>query len=213
MIIKICCIKSIDEANLAIRYGASALGLVSDMPDGPGVISEREIVKIRKALPKKISLFLLSSKKSYSAISSQIDLIKPSHLQLVDYIDPKVIRTIKSNYPDIAIVQVIHISDDSAFDLLSKYEKLSDFFLLDSGSPFSEMKSLGGTGKTHDWNISREFVRKSKKPVFLAGGLNARNINKAAKEVMPYGFDLCSSVRTNDCLDENKLKEFFEATY
>ena len=60
--VKICCINSTLEMKLAINYGASAIGLVSQMPSGPGVISEREIAEIAKKVPLGVSSFLLTSK-------------------------------------------------------------------------------------------------------------------------------------------------------
>ena len=64
---------------------------------------------------------------------------------------------------------------------------------------------MGGTGKPHNWQLSRKIVDQSKVPVYLAGGINAENVKEALDKVQPYGLDLCSSVRTN-----NKLAAFFK---
>ena len=67
---------------------------------------------------------------------------------------------------------------------------------------------FGGTGTVHDWSISKRFVASTDRPVFLAGGLNSKNVFKAITEVRPYGVDVCSGVRSDGQLDEAKLKAF-----
>ncbi|MGB5288332.1 MAG: hypothetical protein WBN42_07545, partial [Ignavibacteriaceae bacterium] len=68
----------------------------------------------------------------------------------------------------------------------------------------------GGTGRTHNWEISRKIKDQVNIPIFLAGGLNQGNVMEAIKTVQPYGLDICSGVRTENRLDEEKLKLFFE---
>ena len=68
---------------------------------------------------------------------------------------------------------------------------------------------MGGTGKTHNWALSKRIREEVNIPVWLAGGLNSDNINEAIEYVQPYGVDLCSGVRTNDKLDSQKLINFF----
>jgi phosphoribosylanthranilate isomerase len=68
---------------------------------------------------------------------------------------------------------------------------------LDSGNPNLSVKELGGTGRIHNWEISREIRKSISIPIFLAGGLNKDNVKQAIDFVHPFGLDLCSSVRTN----------------
>jgi phosphoribosylanthranilate isomerase len=82
---------------------------------------------------------------------------------------------------------------------------------LDSGNPNLFVKELGGTGRTHNWELSRKIRESIKVPIFLAGGLNQDNVRSAIETVEPYGVDLCSGVRTNGNLDEIKLEAFFKA--
>jgi phosphoribosylanthranilate isomerase len=86
-----------------------------------------------------------------------------------------------------------------------------DAILLDSGNPKAAIKTLGGTGNVHNWDISRDLVKAVKVPVFLAGGLNAGNVQDAIRHVQPFGVDICSGVRTNGKLDAEKLKAFVAA--
>jgi phosphoribosylanthranilate isomerase len=84
----------------------------------------------------------------------------------------------------------------------------ADAILLDSGRPNAKVPELGGTGREHDWSVSREIVETLTTPVFLAGGLHPDNVNKAILQVSPFGVDLCSGVRTNKGLDKSLLESF-----
>ncbi|GAB4286562.1 MAG: phosphoribosylanthranilate isomerase [Ignavibacteriaceae bacterium] len=211
--IKICCISSIEEARLAFKYGASAVGLVSEMPGGPGIISEDLIREIANSVPPPVATFLLTSKTSAEEIIGQQIRTNVNTIQLVDYIQPDETEKIKTALPFVKIVQVIHVRDEYQIDEAIEAEKTADAVLLDSGNPALEIKELGGTGRTHNWEISRKICERIKKPVFLAGGLNADNVKSAISFVKPFGVDICSGVRTNGRLDEIKLKRFVSSVF
>ena len=208
--IKICCISSIEEAQMAIKLGASAIGLVSEMPSGPGVISEEAISEIAKTAPADIKTFLLTSKQNTKEIIEQIKRCNPTTIQIVDELLEGDYADIKREHPQIEIVQVLHINDEGSIDEAIKVSKKVDAILLDSGNQKLDVKELGGTGRTHDWSISKKIVDAVSVPVFLAGGINSKNVVDAIESVNPYGLDLCSSVRTNDKLDPEKITEFFK---
>lgn len=208
--VKICCIVSIEEANRAINHGASAIGLVSKMPSGPGVISEKTIKEIAEQTPQSISTFLLTSKQNVDEIIEQHNRCRTNTIQLCDRIINGSHLQLKKALPGIKIVQVIHITDDESINEAIEISKLVDVILLDSGNQKLVTKELGSTGRTHDWTISRKIVDSIKVPVFLAGGLNPQNVDEAILQVKPYGVDVCSGVRTNSKLDEEKLKLFFD---
>lgn len=209
--VKICCISSINEAALAIKYGASALGLVSSMPSGPGVIGEDLISEIAQAVPPPIATFLLTSKTDAQSIIKQQRKTKVNTLQLVDAVSFNALKKIRSELPGIKLVQVIHVLNDKSVKEAIDVQEFVDALLLDSGNPNLKIKELGGTGRVHNWDISKIIVDSVSIPVFLAGGLNESNIKQAINKVNPFGLDLCSSVRTNGKLDEIKLKRIFLA--
>jgi len=209
--VKICCIRSIEEAKLAIKYGASAIGLVSEMPSGPGVISADLIVEIAKQVPADISTFLLTSKTKAEEIITQYKKCNTTHIQLVDNVEIDIYKNIKDELPNIKIVQVIHVTGEESIGEAVSVSDFVDLILLDSGNQKLAVKELGGTGKTHDWSISKKIVERIKVPVFLAGGINPSNVSAAINEVKPYGIDLCSGVRINIRLDETLLRKFFTA--
>ena len=208
--IKICCISSLDEANLAIRHGASAIGLVGSMPSGPGILSDDLIFSIAKQVPTTIETFLLTSETSAEQIITHHQKVKTNTIQIVDALQDGTYLEIKKALPGIKLVQVIHVVDEHSIEQAIEVSELVDYLLLDSGNPNLKTKILGGTGKPHNWDLSRKIVEQSIVPVYLAGGINAENVKAAIDKVQPYGLDLCSSVRTHNQLDEIKLAAFFK---
>ncbi|MBN1299982.1 MAG: phosphoribosylanthranilate isomerase [Melioribacteraceae bacterium] len=209
--VKICCISSSEEAMLAIKYGADAVGLVSSMPSGPGVIEDEKISEIAALIPPGIDSFLLTSKQNVNEIVKQHGICRTKTIQLCDRLLYGTYRELKERLPGISIVQVVHVTDKSSVDEACSLSGNVDAILLDSGNQKLKIKELGGTGRTHDWELSRQIVQLSGKPVFLAGGLNSENVVDAVNIVKPYGVDLCSGVRTNGKLNEDKLTRFFKS--
>lgn len=209
--VKICCISSVDEANLAIQCGASALGLVGNMPSGPGIISDNLIAEIALEVPKHIETFLLTSETNVEKILKHHSKVNTTTIQIVDSLTEGTHQQLKKELPNVKIVQVLHVLNESSIDEALEISKNVDTILLDSGNPNLQTKELGGTGRVHNWEISKKIVENVAVPVFLAGGLNPLNALKAIEQVNPYGLDLCSGVRTNGKLDEAKLKAFFQA--
>ena len=209
--IKICCISSIEEAQLAIRYGASALGLVSAMPSGPGPIEEDLIARIAATIPPSVASFLLTSKQDVTSIIEQQRRCRVNTLQLVDRLETGTYDDLRQALPGISIVQVIHVTGQESIQEALTVAPHVHAILLDSGNPSLQIKELGGTGRVHDWTISRELRERVNVPIYLAGGLSPDNAAMAVQQVGPFGLDICSGVRTNGTLDERKLSAFFEA--
>ena len=207
--VKICCISSTDEARMAIKFGASALGLVANMPSGPGVITDEEILTIAKIVPPTISTFMLTSETSADEIIKHHLRTLTNTIQIVDELKEGTYEKIREALPTIKIVQVIHVVNEKTIDEAIKISYSVDALLLDSGNPNLEIKELGGTGRVHNWTLSRKIVEQSKVPVFLAGGLTSENVRQAIDQVQPFGLDLCSGVRTDKKLDPRKLEMFF----
>ncbi len=208
--VKICCMSRIEEAQLAIRYGASAVGLVSSMPSGPGVIEEEMIAHIADTIPPGIASFLLTSKQDVASIIEQQKRCRVNTLQIVDRLLHGSYQDLRAALPGIAIVQVIHVTGEESLEEAMSIAPYVHGILLDSGNPSLAIKELGGTGRTHNWEVSRRICEAVQVPIFLAGGLHAENVVAAIQQVRPFALDLCSSVRTNGMLDEAKLQRFFE---
>ncbi len=209
--IKICCIGSVAEAQTVISFGANAIGLVGKMPSGQGVITDDLICSIAKTVPPPIATFLLTSETSSGGIINHHRRVNTNTIQIVDALKLGSYRDIREKLPNVKIVQVIHVLDEKSMEEAIKISEKVDYLLLDSGNPNLAVKELGGTGRTHNWAISRKIVEQSKVPVFLAGGLNVGNVREAIDIVQPFGVDVCSGVRTDYKLDERKLEAFFKA--
>jgi phosphoribosylanthranilate isomerase len=209
--VKICCISSVAEAHMAIEAGASALGLVSAMPSGPGVISAEQIAEIAATVPPPIATFLLTSKQDVESIIEQQRRCRTNCVQLCDCVTSGSLRELKAALPGISIIQVIHVTGPESVDEAVAVASSVDAILLDSGNPSLAVKELGGTGRRHDWSLSRKIRERVSVPIFLAGGLKPENVGEAIAGVQPFGLDLCSGVRTEGKLDRSKLASFFAA--
>ncbi len=209
--LKVCCISSVAEARLAVGLGASALGLVSEMPSGPGVISEALIAEIAATVPAGIGTFLLTSHDQPEAIIAQQRRCQVNTIQLCDRLGPGAHQKLRRALPGVAIVQVIHVSSGGALAEAQAVAPGVDAILLDSGNQSLAIKELGGTGRTHDWEISRRICTSIDRPIFLAGGLRPDNVAEAIESVRPYAVDVCSGVRTLGHLDKTKLSSFVAA--
>ena len=211
--VKICCISSIEEAKLAVAYGAAAIGLVGRMPSGPGTITDELIHAIAKTVPPPIQTFLLTSETTTDNIIEHHRKVNTTTIQIVDALSGREYHKIREAIPNVQLVQVIHVLDEGSIKEAIEISEFVDAILLDSGNPNLPTKVLGGTGKTHNWDLSKKIREKISLPIFLAGGINKDNIKKAIEHVQPYGIDLCSSVRTNGQLDESKLEALFNALH
>jgi len=209
--IKICCIANEQEAAQAISFGASAIGLVGEMPSGPGPISDEEIYRIAKTVPPPVATFLLTSEQTARGIIDHHHRTRTNTIQIVDELQDREYQAIRDELPTVKVVQVIHVVGDRSVDEAVELAEHVDAILLDSGNPTLAVKELGGTGRRHDWSLSRRIVETCGRPVFLAGGLNAGNVREAIDTVQPFGLDLCSGVRTEGRLDIEKLEAFFKA--
>jgi phosphoribosylanthranilate isomerase len=209
--LKVCCIQDVEEAHLAVRLGAAALGLVSAMPSGPGVIAEEMIAAIAGIVPPPVASFLLTSRQDVAGIVEQQRRTRVSTLQICDRLEPGAHRELRRALPGIALVQVVHVTGPESVEEAMAVAGEADAILLDSGNQSLAVKELGGTGRRHDWRLSRQIRESVPVPIFLAGGLRAENVQEAIAEVAPFALDVCSGVRTDGRLDPQKLERFVAA--
>ena len=216
--VKICCIADVAEARLAVAAGARALGLVSAMPSGPGVIDEASIATVAQAMAddhgSAVQTFLLTSQQTAAGIAAQHRRCRTTTLQLVDAVPHDQLRLLRAALPGVQLVQVVHVTGPGSIDDAVAVAPLVDAILLDSGNPHAAVKELGGTGRTHDWALSariRAAVAALGRPLYLAGGLQPQNLAAAVAAVQPFGLDVCSGVRQHGRLDAARLAAFFSA--
>ncbi len=209
--VKICCISSVEEAALAVRHGAAALGLVGRMPSGPGVFDDRLIAEFAASTPPPVATFLLTSETEPEVIVDHVRRCGTNTVQIVDAVEPSVYRALRRAVPGVKIVQVIHVTGPDSLDQAKARASSVDAILLDSGRPQAQIKELGGTGRVHDWSLSQRIVAEVSRPVFLAGGIRPENAAEAYCQVRPFGIDLCTGVRRDGRLDPERLGGLFAA--
>jgi phosphoribosylanthranilate isomerase len=210
--VKVCCIN-----RAAAAAGADALGLVSAMPSGPGVISDAQVAHIAQSIKDTpLRSFLLTARTTAYAIACQHAAAGTTTLQLVDHVPPTELRALRLLCPGVELVQVIHVGDEHAIEQALQIAPMVDAVLLDSGRPDAAIKELGGTGRTHDWRLSRRIrdalaALTPAVPLWLAGGLRPDNVAIAIHDVQPFGVDVCSGVRTGGALNGHTLRAFITA--
>lgn len=209
--VKICCIASNGEADLAIAAGADALGLVSAMPSGPGPIPESDITSIVRYVGDRAATVLLTSRQDAPTIADQLDRIRPTVVQLVDELLERDYDALRTSHPQVVLMQVIHVRGGASVEEAERVAPYVDAILLDSGNPTAAVKELGGTGRIHDWSVSRAIRDAVHVPVFLAGGLRASNVADAVAAVRPFGVDVCTGVRVEGRLDADAVQRFVSA--
>jgi phosphoribosylanthranilate isomerase len=199
------------EARLAVEHGAAAVGLVSEMPSGPGVIGEPLIAEIAATVPPGVAAVLLTSRHSVAAIAGQQRRTRINTIQLCDHLAHGTLAQLREALPGVALIQVVQVTGEESLAEAVEVAPSVDAILLDSGNRGLAVKQLGGTGRRHDWGISRRIREAMDVPVYLAGGLTAENVAEAIATVGPFGVDVCTGVRTDGGLDEGKLEAFFAA--
>jgi phosphoribosylanthranilate isomerase len=211
--VKICCIKNEEEARIAIECGASAIGLVGKMPSGPGPIDDDLISRIAMTVPPPVATFMLTSQTRVQEIIRHHYRTNTNTIQIVDELSEGTYAELKLALPAVRIVQVIHVIDEDSVSEAITISDQVDAILLDSGNPKLKIKELGGTGRVHNWSLSRKICENARCPVFLAGGLNPENVIQAISEVHPWAVDVCSGVRTDGNLDRKKVELFIRNAY
>jgi phosphoribosylanthranilate isomerase len=210
--VKICCISDAREVELALSAGATALGFVGEQPSGPGRLDDEAIVPLVRQVAGRAPCWLLSSTTDARALAAQVAMIGPDALQICDRVEEGVYHHLRQAFPDLRLVQVVHVAGPEALDEARRVAPQVDAVLLDSGVTDGPERQLGGTGRTHDWSVSARIVKALDRPVWLAGGLDAGNVKRAIGAVGPHGVDLCSGVRDADYrLDAERLRAFLDA--
>jgi phosphoribosylanthranilate isomerase len=200
----------VEEAWMAIEAGASAVGLVSAMPSGPGPIPKDLIAEIAATIPPGVSSFLLTCLQDAKSIIDQQRRLRVNTIQICDRLTEGSYQDLRDALPGVSLVQVVHVTGPEAVDEAIAVAPHVDAILLDSGNQSLAIKELGGTGRTHDWTLSRKIREAIEVPLFLAGGLNPSNVAAAIREVQPFGIDVCSGLRTEGRLVREKLEAFID---
>lgn len=216
--LKVCCIQTVAEMQLALEAGATWVGLVGAMPSGPGPVDDSRIRAMVEEAPADITPVLLTARTTAREIAGHLEATglatrlregRTAGVQLVRHLPPGVRGELRGLLPGLTVVQVLHVEGPAALDRVEELARHADLLLLDSGRPGAPVAELGGTGRTHDWSVSRRVVDRAPVPVLLAGGLRPGNVAEAVKAVRPAGVDVCSGLRNEDgALVPERLRAF-----
>lgn len=193
---------------MAVAAGADAVGLVSAMPSGPGPIPDEDLLRLARAAPARIRTVLLTSRREPEAVVEQVAWAGTTDVQLVRAVPAATHEALRTRLPEVRVLQVVHVEGPSAVERARAVATRVDAILLDSGQPDAPTPELGGTGRVHDWWVSRDLVQAVDVPVWLAGGLNPENVAQAVRRVRPHGVDVCSGLRPEGRLDRDLLEDF-----
>lgn len=213
-LVKVCCVRDEDDADLALAGGADLLGLVGRMPSGPGPIDDATIARVAAHVGTRALAILLTSERTPEAIAGHAARTGVRAVQIVDTPSPDALRALRALRADLVLVPVIHVQDARDVEAARALDATgaADALLLDSGRPGAAIPELGGTGRVHDWALSAAIVEACRAPVLLAGGLRPDNVREASERVRPAGFDVCSGLRTGDgALVPDRLARFVAA--
>ena len=198
------------EAELLVKCGVRYLGFPLRLPVHREDLSEEAACLIIKSLEPAGRGVLITYLNQASEIVEFCNLLGVSIVQLHGNVEATELRTIKEQQPDLAIIKSLVIGLHPTQQLLKLVDRTAayvDAYITDTYD--RETGASGATGKTHDWRVSRQFVRESPRPVILAGGLNPSNVRDAILEVRPAGVDAHTGLEdVSGRKSEEKVKKF-----
>ena len=209
MRVKICGIRSLDEAEGVIEAGADALGFHIELEHSLCPLPAATASAIISKLPPFISSVVVTSETDPKKLVRIMKSTGATTLQLHKEVSPEMVNAVKTVFFNTKIYVAISVTGDESIALAKTFEDSADTVILDSMN--QETGARGGTGKTHDWTISRKIVESTLFPIILAGGLNRDNVADAIKAVRPYAVDVNSGVSNpRGTKDFSKVKAFVE---
>ncbi len=210
MKMKICGIKTFEEAMMMVENGVDIIGF-NFYPQSPRYISPgacmRLVVRLETALREEMSritmmgVFVNSERDNMHAIfrDCHLDMIQlsgdepPEVLELLGERSFKVLRP--TSYAEFT-------------SAVERYPRrtMAPAWMIDTYRP----GEYGGTGQTADWDLVRQIAQTT--PILLAGGLNASNVGEAIRRINPWGVDVASGVESSPGVkDPQKVRDFVQA--
>jgi len=211
MKVKICGITNTNDARMAAKFGADALGfLIGIRHKSEDVILPEEAKKIISACPPFVTTVMVTHLLESESIISLFREIGTTAIQLHDEIKLDEIKAIRKALPTVRLIKAVHITDlKESLRRARIFERIVDAIVLDTINLKEDR--IGGTGLTHDWQISKQIKESVSIPIILAGGLNPSNVQEAIRTVRPYAVDVNTGVkkdRYDRVKDPAKLKDF-----
>ena len=207
--IKVCGIRSVEEAAGAVDAGATAIGVLVGVAESvPDRVTPDAGKKIAASVPGGVTTVMVTHLTDPEEVADIAGYMKVRAVQVHGDMDVRGLRALRSLLPGVLIIKTIHVTGDEAAFRAREFAAAADMLLLDTAAG----GKIGGTGVTHDWSVSAEIVESSRVPVILAGGLNPENVASAIERVKPDGVDANSGLEHEDGRkDFEKIKAFVGA--
>jgi len=207
MKVKICGIKTEHDLKMAVNAGADAVGFITEVPvDSPRKISISEASRLISKVPVFVTSVLVIMPRNADEAINMIHEAKPTAVQIHNALPLVELRKIRET--GVRIIKTIPVSEhadtEMLIDLIKDLSGIADAVLLDTAID----GKTGGTGVSHNWELSGKVVLSAGMPVILAGGLTPSNVSEAVQSVRPYAVDTASGVETDGKKDETKILDF-----
>ena len=202
--VKICGLTNEADLHAAVDAGADAVGVVADVPvDSPREVGVERAASLLDSAPPFVSTVLVTMPATPERALELVSRVGPDVVQLHGGLPPGDVSYVSANVAA-SVVQAVDVTDPDA----ARYDDVAGALLADS----VDESGGGGTGRTHDWDATREFAASVDSPVVLAGGLTPRNVREAVEAVDPFGVDVASGVESaGGTKDHDAVREFVAA--
>jgi phosphoribosylanthranilate isomerase len=205
--VKICGITREEDLAVAVAAGADAVGFLVGVPSSPRNLTLERAEILLRQVPIFVDSVVVTAPQNISDVVEICERLKPTAIQLhgKKHLDASEIR---EKIRDTRLIKTIYVKKASLSEATIKDSKIFDAILLDS---FTK-NQLGGTGRIHDWTLSRQIKEAvAPTPVILAGGLKPENVKEAILKVQPYAVDVASGVELRPGIkDPEKIRAFVE---
>ncbi len=205
--VKICGITREEDLAVAVSAGADAVGFLVGVPASPRNLTPERAETLLRQVPVFVDSVVVTAPQSIEGLAEVCETLKPTAIQIhgkKSFDASEVREMIKGT----RLIKTIYVTKDALNQAAIEELKAFDAVLLDSCSK----GQYGGTGKVHDWVLSRQIREAvAPLPVILAGGLKPENVKEAVQTVQPYAVDVASGVELRPAIkDHEKVRAFVE---
>jgi phosphoribosylanthranilate isomerase len=205
--VKICGITREEDLAFAVAAGADAVGFLVGVPSSPRNLTLERAERLLRQVPVFVDSVVVTAPQSIDELVEICEKLKPTAIQIHGKKDFEA-SEIRERLKDTRLIKTVYVTEDALNETAVEELKTFDAVLLDS---FTKGQ-YGGTGRVHDWNLSRKIKEAvAPLPVILAGGLKPENVKEAILTVQPYAVDVASGVESRPAVkDHEKIRAFIE---
>ena len=209
--VKICGIRSLADMQMVVQQGTDAIGvLVGRLHSSSDFVTPKLAAEILAATPPFVTTVLVTHIEDPDAVLALANNVRSAAVQLHSDMPVSVLRVLRRLLGPRKLIAKVSVERSSAIERARELDHEVDAILLDSVN--KNTGQVGGTGMTHDWEISTQIVKHVSTPIILAGGLTPLNVREAIRQVQPWAVDVNSGVRNTDGFKDTNLVRAFIRT-